>query len=178
MRMLAGLIILISSALTGVDAPLAAGLPPLAEVTPLGGVTIFFDPDKISAVYQSPLIADTKGTRRTVPKTTKPPIKTFVLGLRELPSPIEADPKAFLDRFNISGQFVHLHTLNGDLYLKATVVAWITRATGDVLDKRVGAFVYPGLSAVGGRKVPWQVFETPDEVAKLVDDIRAGQGDQ
>ena len=116
--------------------------------------------------------------RRAAPKTTKPSIKTFVLGLRELPSPIEADPKAFLDRFDISGQFVHLHTLNGDLYMKATVVAWITRATGDVLDQRVRAFVYPGLSSVGGRKVPWQVFETPDEVAKLVDDIRAAQSAQ
>jgi hypothetical protein len=165
-------IILILSVLIGFDATLAAGLPPLVEVTPIGGQKIFFDPDKISAVYQSPLIV---APERKLPATSgvqKHPIKTYVLGLRELLSPIDADPKRFLDFLTISPKFVYLHIVTGDLYMKATAVTWITAATDHVVDKRVRSFVYPGLTPPGGKRIPWQVFERPEEILELVDKIR------
>jgi hypothetical protein len=70
MSSLVAAIILLPSALVGFDAAQAAGLPPLAEVTPIGGQKVFFDPDKISAVYQSPLIVTVERKR---PATAKPP---------------------------------------------------------------------------------------------------------
>jgi hypothetical protein len=172
---LAAAIILILSVLIGFDGALAAGLPPLVEVTPIGGQKIFFDPDKISAVYQSPLIDIAERKRPAISKVLKHPTKTYVLGLRNLPSPVEADPKSLLDSLGISPKFVHLHIVTGDLYMKATTVAWITAASGHIVDKRVRSFVYPGLTSNGGNKIPWQVFESPDEVTNLVDKIRTHQ---
>ncbi len=173
---LAAEIILILSALMGFDSAQAAGSPPLVEVTPIGGQKVFFDPDKISAVYQSPLVNMAERTRPAISKVLKHPTKTYVLGLRELPSPVEADPKGLLDSLGISAQFVHLHIVTGDLYMKATTVAWITAANGHIVDRRVRSFVYPGLPGLpsnGRSKIPWQVFESPDEVVNLVDKIRA-----
>jgi|SRR5580693_2221107 hypothetical protein len=168
-------IILILPALIGFDAAQAAGLPPLVEVTPIGGQKVFFDPDKISAVYQSPLIDVAERKRPAVSKVLKHPTKTYVLGLRETPSPVEADPKGLLDSLGISAKFVHLHIVTGDLYIKAANVAWITAANGHIVDKRVRSFVYPGLISNGGNRIPWQVFESPDEATNLVDKIRTHQ---
>jgi hypothetical protein len=171
-------IILILPALIGFDAAQAAGLPPLVEVTPIGGQKVFFDPDKISAVYQSPLIDVAERKRPAVSKVLKHPTKTYVLGLRETPSPVEADPKGLLDSLGISAKFVHLHIVTGNLYIKAANVAWITAANGHIVDRRVRSFVYPGLISNGGNRIPWQVFESPDEVTNLVDKIRTHQGSE
>jgi hypothetical protein len=98
-----------------------------------------------------------------------------VLGLRERPSAVEADPKSILDSLNITLKFVHLHIVTGDLYMKATAVAWITAANGHVVDKRVRSLVYPGLTSSGGQRIPWQVFEAPADVEDLVNKIRTHQ---
>jgi hypothetical protein len=160
------------SVFIGFDATLAAGLPPLVEVTPIGGQETFFDPDKISAVYQSPLIDMAERKRSAVSKALKHPTKTYVLGLREVPSPVEADLKSLLDSLDISTTFVHLHIVTCDLYMKATTVAWITAVSGHIVDKRVRSFVYSELTSNRGNKILWQVFESLDEVTNLIDKIR------
>jgi hypothetical protein len=150
----------------------AAKLAPLAEAKPIGGAAVYFNPDKVFAVYQGPLVTVTTVANPLAAEYQTGSATTYVAGMREEPSPIDEDPTKFLNGLSLGLLFVHLHTDDGDLYLRATAVRWISAPTGPGIRPGAKAFVFAGLTTPGGIRIPFQVKETPDQVKSLVDAVR------
>jgi hypothetical protein len=160
------------SIVTAFPAAMAAPLPPLSEITPIAAPKLYFAPDKITAVYPSYIYAVTHGHKPTNINVHQGPLKPYVSGVDVTDFAIDIDATTFLSNLHLLDKFVDLHSVGGDMYLKASSVLSISAPYGTGIDPRVKAFVYPGLTTPGGTKVPWQVFETPEKVKDLVDTIR------
>lgn len=170
----------IAIALLGLADAQATKYPPLAEVTPIGGSKLFFDPCRIRAVYQTPVLtlAKDQGLGLASLGINRGAIKTHILGIAEAPFPIEGDPKSFLDNTGQTDKFVHLHTVSGDLYLRATAANTINEPFGSTASPQVRSFIYPGPTGLGRSQTPWQVFEAPEDAKRAIDDVRTREDEQ
>lgn len=151
----------------------AVKFAPLAEIKPIGGDAVYFNPDKIIAVFQGLLVTARRSANPEAPAFRTGGITTYVAGLEDQPTPVGESPTAFLSSLSLGPLFVHLRDRNGDLYVRATAVQWISAPTGPTIDPGARAFVFAGRLTAGGTKVPFQVDETPDAVKALVDGVRA-----
>jgi hypothetical protein len=147
----------------------AAKLPALAEITAANGTTFIFDPAKVSAVYVNhiPLITRRKG-RRT--HDIRPgPLAPHIWGITTSPLAIKDTPEHFLQTLHIDSKFIPLTSRAGILYLKATTVITIVALPPRYdSDARVKSYIFPGPTTNN----PWVVFETPEQVRKLIDEKR------
>lgn len=100
MRSLAALLV----ALAWVGAAQAAKLPPLVHLTSADKVEYVFDLDAVSAVYAA-IPPHVRGQPPAAPSQAGQP-KTAVWGVVSEPVVIDGPAKAFLDQFNITGQFL------------------------------------------------------------------------
>jgi hypothetical protein len=150
-----------------------AKMPPLAEVTPVNGIKLFIDPAKISAVYIDHITALERGNPGQATVIIHDgDLIPHVAGVSDSPFAVDRDPIAFLKELYIDTKFISVTSISGPLHLKATSVTEISPSQPDLTeDPRVKSVVYPG--PPGREKFPWLIFETPDQVKKLVDDIRA-----
>jgi hypothetical protein len=157
----------------------AAKLPPLANIKSSDGVVYIFDSARVSAIYLTEVTSiGTENEPRSV-RANRRPQKMQVWGIGPLPIVIDDTADHFLKALHIDSKFISLHTITGGehlLYLRATAVTLIETPDTRNVDPRVKSFIYPGPPLVTpGPTLPWQVFETPDEVEKLIDEKRAQQ---
>ena len=129
------------------------------------------------------------------------PVKPHLLGIPGFPRgiPIDGDAKDFIRSNHLESTFVTLHQASLGLgqgmdsiepvYLKASAVSAIEipdqnkpvcpkgskkPLDNSCRDERVKAIIYPGPPANIGSS-GFQVTETPEEVEKLIDDVRVTQ---
>ena len=129
------------------------------------------------------------------------PIKPHLLGIPGFPGgiSIDGDAKDFIESNHLKSQFATLHQASlgpsqamdsiEPVYVKASAVSAIeipdqnkpacpkgskTPLDNSCRDERVKAIIYPGPPANIGSS-GFQVTETPEEVKKLIDDMRVTQ---
>jgi hypothetical protein len=155
----------------------AAKLPPLAHIKSSDGFVYIFDSARVSAIYLTEATSiGTENESRSV-RANRRPQKMQVWGIGPVPILIDDTADHFLKALRIDSKFISLHTITGGehlLYLRATAVTLIEAPDARDVDPRVKSFVYPGPPLVTtGPTLPWQIFETPEEVEKLIDEKRA-----
>jgi hypothetical protein len=157
----------------------AAKLPPLAHMKSLDGVVYIFDSARVSAIYLTEATSTGTENEPRSARANRRPQKMQVWGIGPVPILIEDTADHFLKALRIDSKFISLHTITGGehlLYLRATAVTLIEAPDARDVDPRVKSFIYPGPPLVTtGPTLPWQVFETPEEVEKLIDEKRAQQ---
>jgi hypothetical protein len=156
----------------------AAKLPPLAHIKSSDGIVYIFDSARVSAVYLTEASIGTENEPRSV-HANRHLQKMQVWGLGPVPILVDDTADHFLKALHMDSKFISLHTITGGehlLYLRATAVTLIEAPDMRDVDPRVKSFIYPGPPLVTtGPTLPWQVFETPEEVEKLIDEKRAQQ---
>jgi hypothetical protein len=164
----------------------AAKLPPLAHIKSSNGVVYIFDSARVSAIYLTEAtsigteneVVGTENEPRNI-RANRRPEKMQVWGIGPVPILIDDTADHFLKALRMDSQFISLHTITGGehlLYLRATTVTLIEAPDTRDVDPRVKSFIYPGPPlVVTGQTLPWQVFETPQEVEKLINEKRAQQ---
>jgi hypothetical protein len=139
----------------------AAKLPPLATMK-LGEnqTTYIFDPTKVTAVAL------------TYNLTHQGPLTPHVWGIADSPLSINESPEKFLKELQLDTKFVTLHSLSGELHVRASSVKYIIEPPLQTDRERgANALVYLGPSS--GVQRPWIVTETPSQVKALVDEQRS-----
>jgi hypothetical protein len=199
-KMRASIALLALVTLTGYDAQ-AAKLPPFIKIVSALGVTYFIDPGKISGIVNSHVLVREKTTDPGEIGLRSGPIKPHLLGIPGFPGgiSIEGDAKDFIKSNHLESKFVTLHQASlgpgqamdsiEPVYVKASSVSAIEipdqnkpacpKGSKKPLDyscrdQRVKAIIYPGPPANIGAS-EFQVSETPEEVKKLIDNIRVTQ---
>jgi len=105
MRRMAVLICVACLAVAGRTAD-AAKFAPLAEIKPLGRAAVYFNPDKIIAVFEGPLVTMTQETNPQAPVYRAGGVTTYVAGLEDQPTPVDQSPTAFLKSLSLEPLFV------------------------------------------------------------------------
>jgi hypothetical protein len=179
----------------------AAKLPPLIKIVSALGATYFIDPGKISGIVNSYVFVREKTTDSGEIGLRSGPIKPHLIGIPGFPGgiSIDGDAKDFIKSNHLESKFVILHQVSFGLgqamvsiepvYVKASAVSAIEipdqnkpvcpkgskKSLDDSCrDERVKAIIYPGPPANIGSS-GFQVIETPEEVKKLVEDMRVTQ---
>jgi hypothetical protein len=151
-------------------AAFAAKMPPLVEIKDSRGKTHICPPEKIWAVYFIPELDLQKETGRVV-KPNAVHIWGCNAAYAETALPQDVSEEQLLDRLGIKAGFIALTSTAPaphKLFLKASAIVYITTAVGEFTDKRIKTEIYPGPRSSGG----WQVFETPTEVERIVNEQR------
>jgi hypothetical protein len=199
-KMTGSIVLLAFATLTAYDAQ-AAKLPPFIKIVSAQGATYFIDPGKISSIVNSYVLVREKTTEPGeigVRAGTKRP---HLLGIPGFPGgiPIDGDAKDFIKSNHLESKFVTVHqaSLGQDqamnsvepVYVRASAVSAIEipdqnkpvcpkgskkPLDNSCRDERVKATIYPGPPANIGASA-FQVTEAPEEVKKLIDDIRVTQ---
>jgi hypothetical protein len=158
----------------------AAKLPPLATMK-LGEnqTSYIFDPNKVTAVALTYGLTVSLKPVRGNSEVNQGPLKPHVWGIAEIPLSINDTPEHFLKELQLDSKFITLHSLSGELHIRASSIKYIIEPPLQT-DRERGAkaLVYLGPGAVdwSGVQRPWMVTETPDQVKALADEKRA-QGD-
>jgi hypothetical protein len=199
-KMLASIVLSTLVTLAAYDAQ-AAKLLPLIKIVSAAGVTYFIDAGKISGIVNSYALVREKTTDAGEIGLRSGPIKPHLLGIPGFPGgiSIDDDAKDFIKSNHLETNFVTLHqaslgpgqSMNSiePVYIRALFVSAIEipdqrkpacpKGSKEPLDnscrdERVKAIIYPGPPANVGSS-GFQVTETPEEVKKLIDDIRVTQ---
>jgi hypothetical protein len=154
----------------------AAKLPPLAAMK-LGEnqTTYIFDPNKVTAVAPTYGLTITTRPVRGSSDVSQGPLKPHVWGIAEIPLSINDTPENFLKELQLDTKFITLHSLSGELYIRASRIKYIIEPPLQA-DRERGAkalvYLQPGVVDWSGVQRPWLVTETPDRVKALADEKR------
>ena len=155
----------------------AAKLPPLATMK-LGEnqTTYIFDPNKVTAVALSYGLSVTLKSVRGNSEVNQGPLKPHVWGIAEIPLSINDTTENFLKELQIDTKFITLHSLSGEVRIRASSIKYIIEPPLQT-DRERGAkalvYLGPGVVDWSGVQRPWMVTETPDQVKALADEKRA-----
>jgi hypothetical protein len=158
----------------------AAKLPPLATMKfGENQTTYVFDPNKVTAVALSYGLSVTLKPARGNSEVNQGPLKPHVWGIAEIPLAINDTAENFLKELKLDTKFITLHSLSGELRIRASSIKYIIEPPLQT-DRERGAkalvYLGPGVVDWSGVQRPWMVTETPDQVKALADEKRA-QGD-
>jgi hypothetical protein len=160
----------------------ATKLPPLATMK-LGEnqTTYIFDPAKVTAVAFTYSLTVTPKPVRGNSEVNRGPLTPHVWGIAEVPLSINDSPENFLKELQLDTKFIALHSLSGELHIRASSIKYIIEPPLQTDRERgVKALVYlePGIVDWSGVQRPWVVTETPSQVKALVDEKRTlGDGE-
>jgi hypothetical protein len=149
----------------------AAKMPPLVEIEDSRGNTHICPPENIWAVYFIPELDLRKETGHVVKSNTVHIWGCNAASYAETALPHDVSEEQLLDRLGIKAGFIALTSTAPaphKLFLKASAIVYIAPAAGEYTDKRIKTEIYPGPRSSAG----WQVFETPSEVERLVNEQR------
>jgi hypothetical protein len=154
----------------------AAKLPPLATMKLGENQTIYiFDPNKVTAVAPTYSLNVTLRPVRGNSEVSRGPLTPHVWGIAEIPLAINDTPENFLKELQLDAKFITLHSLGGELHLRASRIKYIIEPPLQA-DRERGAkaLVYLEPVAVDWSAVPrpWLVTETPSQVKALADEKR------
>jgi len=154
----------------------AAKLPPLATMKLGDNQTVYiFDPNKVTAVAPTYSLTVTLKPVRANSEVTRGQLTPHVWGIAEIPLAINDTAEHFLKELQLDGKFIALHSLSGELYLRASSIKYIIEPPLQA-DRERGAkalvYVGPGVVDWSGVQRPWLVTETPDQVKALADEKR------
>lgn len=158
----------------------ATKLPPLATMK-LGEnqTTYIFDPNKVTVVAPAYSVTVALKPVRGNSEVNQGQLTPHVWGIAEIPLSINDTPENFLKELQLEGKFITLHSLSGELHLRASSIKYIIEPPLQA-DRERGAkaLVYLDRGGVdwSGVHRPWLVTETPGEVKALADEKRI-QGD-
>jgi hypothetical protein len=158
----------------------AANLPPLATMK-LGEnqTTYIFDPNKVTAVALTYGLTMPLKPVRGNSEVNQGPLRPHVWGIAEIPLSINDTPENFLKELQLDTKFITLHSLSGELRVRASSIKYIIEPPLQT-DRERGAralvYLGPGVVDWSGMQRPWMVTETPGQVKALADEKRA-QGD-
>jgi hypothetical protein len=155
----------------------AAKLPPLATMK-LGDnqTTYVFDPDKVTAIALTYGLTVALKPVRGNSEVNQGPLKPHVWGIAEIPLSINDTPENFLKALQLETRFITLHSLSGELHLRASSIKYIIEPPlQSDRERGAKALVYlgPGVVDWSGVPRPWLVTETPGQVKALADEKRA-----
>jgi hypothetical protein len=159
--------------------PVAAGaakLPPLATMK-LGDnqTTYIFDPDKVTAVAPTYSLTLAPKPVRGISEVNHGPLTPHVWGIAEIPLSINDTPENFLKELQLDTKFITLHSLSGELHIRASRIKYIIEPPLQA-DRERGAralvYLRPGAVDWSGVPRPWLVTETPGQVKALADEKR------
>jgi hypothetical protein len=148
----------------------AAKMPPLVEIKDSRGNTHICPPEKIWAVYFIPEI-DIQGAGHVVKPNAVHIWGCNAASYAETALPHDVSEEHLLDRLGIKADFIILTSTAPaphKLFLKASAIVYIAPAVGEYTDKRIKTEIFPGPRSSAG----WQVFETPSEVERIVNEQR------
>ena len=154
----------------------AAKLPPLATMK-LGEnqITYIFDPNKVTAVAPTYGLSVTLRPVRGNSEVNQGPLKPHVWGVAEIPLAINDTPENFLKELQLDTKFITLHSLGGELHVRASRIKYIIEPPLQT-DRERGAkalvYLQPGVVDWSGVPRPWLVTETPGQVKALADEKR------
>jgi hypothetical protein len=155
----------------------AAKLPPLATMK-LGEnkTTYIFDPNKVTAVAPTYSLTLAPRPVRGNSEVNRGPLTPHVWGIAEIPLSINDTPEDFLKELQLDAKFITLHSLSGELHIRASRIKYIIEPPLQA-DRERGAkalvYLEPGVVDWSGVPRPWLVTETPDRVKALADERRA-----
>lgn len=160
----------------------AAKLPPLATMKLGDNQTIYiFDPNKVTAVAFTYSSTVAPKPARGNSEANRGQLTPHVWGIAEIPLSINDTPENFLKELQLDTRFVTLHSLSGELHLRASSIKYIIEPPLQAdRDRGAKALVYvePGAVDWSGAQRPWLVTETPGQVKALADEKRVqGDGD-
>jgi hypothetical protein len=155
----------------------AAKLPPLATMK-LGEnqTTYIFDPNKVTVVALSYSVTVTAKPVRGSSEVDRGQLKPHVLGIAEIPLPINDTPENFLKQLQLDSKFIALHSLSGELRIRARSIKYIIEPPLQAdRDRGARALIYlqPGAIGWSGMQRPWLVTESPAEIKALADEKRS-----
>ena len=155
----------------------AAKLPPLATMKfGENQTTYIFDPNKVTAVALSYGLSVTLKPVRGNSEVNQGSLKPHVWGIAEIPLSINDTAENFLKELQIDTKFITLHSLSGELRIRASSIKYIIEPPLQT-DRERGAkalvYLGPGVVDWSGVQRPWMVTETPDQVKALADEKRA-----
>jgi hypothetical protein len=154
----------------------AAKLPPLATMK-LGEnqTTYVFDPNKVTAVALTYSLTVTPKPVRGSSEVGRGQLKPHVWGIAEIPLPLNDTPENFLKQLQLDSKFIALHSLSGELRVRARSIKYIIEPPLQA-DRERGAkalvYLRPGTIDWSGVQRPWLVTESPAEIKALADEKR------
>jgi hypothetical protein len=154
----------------------AAKLPPLA-VMKLGEnqTTYIFDPNKVTVIAPTYSLTLALKPVRGNSEVNRGQLTPHVWGIAEIPLSINDTPENFLREIQLDTKFITLHSLSGELHIRASRIKYIIEPPLQA-DRERGAkalvYLQPGVVDWSGVPRPWLVMETPDQVKALADEKR------
>ena len=154
----------------------AAKLPPLAAMK-LGEnqTTYIFDPNKVIAVAPTYSLAVTLKPVRGNSEVNRGALTPHVWGIAEIPLSINDSPENFLKELQLDTKFITLHSLSGELHIRASSIKYVIEPPLQA-DRERGAkalvSLEPRVVDWSGVQRPWLVTETPGQVKALADEKR------
>jgi hypothetical protein len=154
----------------------AAKLPPLAAAKLGENQTAYiFDPNKVTAVAPTYSLTVAPRPVRGNSEVNRGPLTPHVWGIAEIPLLINDTPENFLKELQLDTKFITLHSLGGELHLRASRIKYIIEPPLQA-DRERGAralvYLEPGVVDWSGVSRPWLVTETPSQVKALADEKR------
>jgi hypothetical protein len=155
----------------------AAKLSPLTTMK-LGEnqITYIFDPNKVTAIAPTYSLTLAPRPVRGNSEVNRGQLTPHVWGIAEIPLLINDTPENFLRELQLDTKFITLHSLSGELHIRASRIKYIIEPPLQA-DRERGAkalvSLQPGVVDWSGMPRPWLVTETPSEVKALADEKRA-----
>jgi hypothetical protein len=139
-------------------------------------ITYIFDPNKVTAVALTYSLTVTLKPVRGNSEVNRGALTPHVWGIAEIPLSINDSPENFLKALQLDTKFITLHSLSGELRIRASSIKYIIEPPLQT-DRERGAkalvYLEPGVVDWSGVPRPWLVTETPGQVKALADEKRA-----